>query len=405
MVCVWACSAACKSPAPVGASMGAGGGGDPDAAGAPAKADASTLGLVLPEPPSIISSTAEAGSYPDNACGASPFSASQVPVSILLVIDRSASMSDTYSAGVSKWTALRQALATALESEKQNIAFGLELFPYSDDPSPGMCALPVGAAAMQVPVGPGPTTVPQIIARLAKDPAGGTPTAAALANAYDFFSGAGRSLTGEKYLLLATDGGPNCNPNHAPCEPSQCTVNLDGRCASRDGGATLNCCDLPSGYGANYCLDDQATTEQIAKLAAIGVKTFVVGLPGTEAYASFLDRFALAGGAPNPNSPPSYFKVDGAGGIAGLSAILSTITSKLITTCRFQLAEDPPDVNLLNVEIDGRMIAQTGTDSWEVDRTTRPPTVVLKSATCSRVKSVGASSVHIVYGCPTILIL
>jgi hypothetical protein len=341
----------------------------------------------------------------DVSCGVSPYSASNRAVSILLVIDRSGSMADPYGAGQSKWTALELALASALEDAKQSIAFGLELFPYSDDPNPYVCALPQGSASIQVPVGPGEATVPQILARLVKEPAGGTPTAAALGNAYDFFvGGEGQSLVGDKYVLLATDGGPNCNPNHAPCDVTTCTTNLDGQCPAVDGGAPPNCCELPNNLGVNFCVDDQATADQLARLTAAGIKTFVVGLPGTDVYASYLDAFAAAGGGVNPNAPPLYFKVDASGGVAGLAAVFSSITRQLITTCRFQLASNPPDVNLLNVEIDGVMIPQLGPDGWMLDTSTNPPTVVIKGATCEQVQIKGAESAKIVYGCPTFLI-
>ncbi|MBN2577078.1 MAG: VWA domain-containing protein [Deltaproteobacteria bacterium] len=351
--------------------------------------------------------TSESGAVygPDGSCGTSPFSASNRAVSILLVIDRSGSMAEPYGADQSKWTVLQLALATALDAAKKSISFGLELFPYSDDPNPYVCALAQGSASIQVPVGPGETTVPQILARLQKEPAGGTPTAAALANAYDFFvSGEGQFLAGDKYVLLATDGGPNCNANHAPCDATTCTTNLDGQCPAPDGGAPPNCCELPNNLGVIFCVDDQETANQLARLAAAGIKTFVIGLPGTEAYASYLDAFAAAGGGVNPNAPPLYFKVDASGGVAGLAAVFSSITKELITTCRFQLAADPPDVNLLNVEIDGVPIPQLGPDGWVLDTSTSPPTVVIKGATCEQVQIKGAESAQIIYGCPTYLI-
>jgi hypothetical protein len=58
---------------------------------------------------------------------------------------------------------------------------------------------------------------------------------------------------------------------------------------------------------------------------------------------------------------------------------------------------------LLNVTIDGKNIAQSGPDGWQVDQSTNPPTVVLKGATCQYMVSQGAQSVNIIYGCPTVI--
>ena len=142
----------------------------------------------------------------------------------------------------------------------------------------------------------------------------------------------------------------------------------------------------------------------MARRKAAGIKTFVVGLPGSEVYASYLDSFATAGGGVNPQAPPWYFRVDASGGVAGLAAVFSSITKQMITTCRFQLAADPPDVGLLTVELDGVMLPQLGPGGWMLDTATSPPTVVIEGATCDRVQTEGAESVQVVYGCPTYVI-
>jgi hypothetical protein len=342
----------------------------------------------------------------DSSCGASQINATSVPVSILLVIDKSGSMNDPLG-GSSRWSAMKTALGTALDKVKGSIAFGLEFFPNGPD-AKQTCDVPAGAAAIVLPVGPGATTVPQIVQAFeANQPAGGTPTAAALARAYDYYTtGAGKGLTGDRFVLLATDGGPNCNAA-LTCATATCTLNLDDpqrTCGPRlPDGTAANCCDPKIPGGPSSCLDDAATTVQIGKLAAAGVKTFVVGIAGTEAYAKSLDQFAVAGGETNPNAPPQYFAVSQSGGVAGLTSVFSAITTRLITTCRLQLQSTPPDINKLNVSVDGSLVPP-GPDGWQLDSTTNPPTVVLNGATCGKVQMTGASSVQIVYGCPTIVI-
>ena len=80
-----------------------------------------------------------------------------------------------------------------------------------------------------------------------------------------------------------------------------------------------------------------------------------------------------------------------------------TSSTRLITTCRLQLQSVPPDNDQLNVSVDGTLVP-AGADGWRLDTSTMPPTVVLEGATCAKVQMNGASSVQIVYGCPTIII-
>jgi hypothetical protein len=346
----------------------------------------------------------DAGVLDARSCGTTRIMASSVPTNILLVIDKSGSMSDPLGS-TSRWSAMKAALADALDKVKGSISFGLEFFPNGQTPAQ-TCDLPTGAAAIVIPIGPGTTTVPDITKAFdVTAPAGGTPTATALARAYDYFTtGAGQALTGNRFVLLATDGGPDCNGSLV-CPTASCTLNLDDpkrSCGPRaPDGTAANCCDPKLPNGATGCLDDDATTTQIQQLAAAGVKTFVVGIPGTEVYAKSLDRFATAGGEANPMAPPSYFAVSASGGVAGLTSVFSAITTKLIQTCNLQLQSDPPDQGQLNVSVDGALVPP-GPDGWHLDTSTQPPTIVLDGATCAGVQMHGASNVQVVYGCPTI---
>jgi hypothetical protein len=112
---------------------------------------------------------------------------------------------------------------------------------------------------------------------------------------------------------------------------------------------------------------------------------------------------ALAGGLFNNDPNYYYYPVSADAGIQGLKSTLETITKGLIKSCRLQLTSIPQDIGLLNVNIDGKNIAQSGTDGWEVDRSTNPPTVVLKGSTCQYMVNQGAQSVNIIYGCPTVI--
>src|SRR4051812_26496723 len=149
-------------------------------------------------------------------CGFTSFAADPPIVNVLLVVDKSGSMKDVPTGfGSDKWTALRGALKDTFDQTATKISFGLDLYPYSGKSGAMLansCEMPTGTAVV-VPVQAGTKASPLILAALdANPPEGGTPTAAALTRALAYYTtGAGKSLKGEKYVLLATDGGPNCN--------------------------------------------------------------------------------------------------------------------------------------------------------------------------------------------------
>jgi hypothetical protein len=322
-------------------------------------------------------------------------------VNVLLVVDKSSSMKSTPDGfGDSKWNGMRDALSAALDASQGKVAFGLDLFPSSGDaaiPLSNACALPT-AGSPTVEVGADPAAVKAIKQALADNsPAGATPTAAALARALAYYTnGAGKDLVGDHYVLLATDGGPNCN-EALSCLAAACTVNMDGICP-----AATNCCDSkidPEGPGK--CLDDGASIAMVKALAQAQVKTFVVGIPGTEAYGETLNALANEGGAVNPNAPPAYFAVSATGGVKALSQALTKITTGLITDCALVLGEDPPDYDQINVVIDGKTIPEGDPNGWALDATNSPPTVVLNGTTCEALRTAGAERLNVTFGCPT----
>ncbi len=341
-------------------------------------------------------------------CGSSELAAERPRVNVLLVIDKSSSMSIDTEFPEGRWAALGAALGSALDEAASRVSFGLELFPFADDPmdTPDTCETPRDGGVL-VGVGPGDSTVPQIVdAFTTYAPAGGTPTADALKLAREYLTtGAGKSLEGTSYVLLATDGGPNCNADLA-CDKDSCTINLENTMAETGCGGS--CCDpMIDPNGAINCLDEDRTVDEVTALADAGIKTFVVGIPGSQFFAGTLDKLAEAGGEPNPDAPPSYFRVTSSSGAEGLTEVLTRITEGLITSCRLQLTSTPDSPNyegLLNVVIDGTEIPQMGADGWDVDRSTSPPTVVLKGATCEAMETRGAEQVTITYGCPTVIV-
>jgi hypothetical protein len=376
-----------------------------------ASADAGVDGVVIGTG-STGGGSSSTGGTGGRSCGQSTLEATHLPTNLLLVIDRSKSMDSPPDAALSdagtldsKWNLMRSQLVASLDSVQDRLAFGVQLYPYSDlvsDVTQLLCHMPP-TPTVQVPVAAGTSSIGLVRALLdATVPAGSTPTAMALDQAREYYTiGLGASLPGDKYVLLATDGGPNCNPDLA-CGVEDCITNREGFGASCTSFAGGNCCVGSPGQ----CLDEERTVSAIQQLADAGIHTFVVGIPGSELYSDTLNRFADAGQeALTPTGDPRYFKVEAAGNMQNLSTLLTRITTQLITTCRFELQSVPPDPQMLNVYIDGNVIPQQGDDGWKLDQTVIPFTVELKGATCEKMQTEGAEHVSIQYGCPTVTVL
>jgi hypothetical protein len=340
-------------------------------------------------------------------CGSTRIVANPPIVNVLLVVDKSLSMDDKpLGFADTKWVSLRDALATTLDQTQDKINYGLDLFPYSGKsgsplPTNGECHVPALTAPVVVPVQGGTQAAPLILAALDKNPPGGqTPTALALMRAYAYFkTGAGKALAGDKYVLLATDGGPNCNPDpDVSCEAATCTVNMDGKCMESVG----NCCAASIPGGPTTCLDQDTSVAAVKSLLVdVGVKTIVVGIPGTEAYVDTLNALAAESGVTNPDAPPGYFAVSAASGVAGLADALGHITTGLVKSCELHLDEEPPDRDHLFVVVDGVALTEDDPDGWTIpDPDLTPPVIQITGATCEKLETDGAEYINVTYGCP-----
>jgi hypothetical protein len=336
-------------------------------------------------------------------CGGASLQAERRTVNMLLVIDKSGSMVDSIG-DEDKWTAMKSALAQSLGRVEAELNFGLELFPYSlSETIPASCdtdccAMPDGDAAIVEPIRPGTEASSDIAYRLAAtSPGGGTPTAKALQNALEYFTtGDGASLPGQSYVLLATDGGPNCNPD-LTCTAATCTTNLDG---TDCGGG--NCCRNADAH--DQCLDDMAVDTALSELLTAGIPTFVVGLPGTSQYGTYLDDFAHNGGMENTSGSTKYYAVSESQGVKGLVDVFDTITTELVRSCNIPLQEPPDNPNFVNVAIDCNVVPPMSDDGsgWHYDDPNTPTAVILVGPVCDRLQADGAKRVDVLFGCPTV---
>lgn len=336
-----------------------------------------------------------------DGCGVESVEATFSAAHVLLVIDKSSSMDDQPDGfELRKWQALKAALEPALAAAAPEMSFGLLLYPFAEDADipldcfEGCCTVPTGASAIRVGVEPATSSATQIMAALdSVTPGGGTPTAAALEAALTYFTtGEGKGLKGDRFVLLATDGGPNCGASDTVCAADHCTPNLDGLCPANQG----NCC---AGEGS-YCLDDAAVVLRIRALADVGVPTFVIGIPGTERYAPYLSEFATAGGVPHPSSA-GYYAVSAEGGVAELTRTFSDITTHLVRSCDVEIGAGAPDQQLINVAVDCNVVPFEDGEGWDILRDS-PSTLRLAGEACERVAREGARRIDVVYGCPTV---
>jgi hypothetical protein len=339
-------------------------------------------------------------------CTASSQTATLRTVNMLVVLDKSGSMAKPGLTGsATKWDAMKTALNTALNKAKLTINFGLDLFPKQDVAATctgaTCCAGPALGDPMTVPIAPGTDTVAPIVATLnATTPGGGTPMAAALAHALDYYTtGDGRNLAGDKYVLLVTDGGPNCDTAAvSSCDGAHCTRNLD---PDPNCDTTGNCCSTTA--LAVNCLDDGSVTTQITNLAAQNIKTIVVGIPGSDPYQAVLNGFAIAGGKPQTGGATSYYAVADSAGATGLADTLHAITVDLVKSCDITFTKPPDDPDLVNVLVDCKIIPKNPVDGgdgsyWTIDMAKN--TITLGGPICDYILKTGAGRVDYVFGCP-----
>jgi len=297
---------------------------------------------------------------------------------IMLVVDMSTSMDDG-SQSPSIYDVTTQAIGQTITNlgPAAPIAWGLIFFPVD-----GACGGPT-APSVDVAVGDGAQIVSAI---QATTPKGSTPTHKGINLATSYLGGLndGRS----HYILLATDGAPNCDPGDTQPIPTK-------RCQSdADCAATEFCYLVPPLGGLCELRPLDLAVHSIEDALAAGIKTFVVGLSIDSASTDTLNRMADAGGAAQSGTTRFY----PAGDQATLEAALSSITSEVIS-CTFALDSPPLDMSYVYVDVGGSSVAQdpSHADGWDVTAST----LTFYGAACQALQA-NPDSVQVVYGCPPV---
>lgn len=314
----------------------------------------------------------------DSNCGTINSHTVRQPADVLLVLDRSASMeysiaADCYcttgtntfgtvctgtTACTTRWDAIKPAVSQTLSSSS-DVNWGLKFFPSPSTsttgaPSPMGGPSPTGAGSCfensTMDVAVAPTSVPTITSDVNSATFDlSTPTAAALTAATAYLSGLNDGGN-KKFILLATDGQPNCGGNPA-------SINTD---------------DLAG-----------ATTAAAAAYAA-GFKVYVVGIGPS---LGNLTQLAKAGGTTDfyPVSSP-----------ADLVAALSSI-STLVGSCSFKSDHAPDDPSNIAVYVNGQQVSQDPNQGWTFGASSQE--IVLTGDYCKQMSSGNQVDVQILFGC------
>ena len=295
---------------------------------------------------------------PGGGCGAQAIAADPVPPNMLVVLDRSCSMTDKVPVQT-KWQIAVAALKTMTTTYAGKIRFGLTMFPDTDNVACTQAAIPV-------PTGPANESKIQTMltsALLTSDPY--YPDGPCVTNIDTAMSQAATDpgfldKTRQNFAMLVTDG-------------SQAGCNAGG--------------------------GNAGTTATITAMAGKGVKTFVIGF-GSGVNAAALNQFAVAGGVPVVNPTTKYYD---AADQKSLDTALQTIAA-LTLSCTFKLGTVPPDPNKLFVFVDKKTQVSRDpnkTQGWDYDPVTNQ--VTLYGQVCTDLKAGTIKLVDIVYGCPEVL--
>lgn len=285
---------------------------------------------------------------PGGACGAQEAKVDPVPPNMLLVVDRSCSMTDVVG-NSTKWKIAVAAINKMTTDFVGQIRFGITLFPDRVTPNcqQDVIPVPVGvgnemaiqmmmtnglkAADPLFPDGPCVTNIQTGMSQAATEPAFLDPDRAS-------------------YAVLITDGKETCGSD--------------------------------------------ATTEQIIQtmFQMAKVPTFVIGF-GSGVDPTQMDKFAVAGGVPSSGMHKYYDASDQ----ASLDAALSTI-AKSTLSCTYSLDSVPPNPSEIFVFFDNiTKIPRDIMNGWEYDITKNQ--IVFYGPACDSLKNGIVKDLDIVFGC------
>jgi hypothetical protein len=328
------------------------------------------------------------GYFDGEACAAQSAGAESAPSVLQLLVDTSGSMDeDAPGTRGSKWTVTRSAVLDAVSGMPEDTAVGVIFYPNVPNNNADPCIRRQTAVQIAELARGGSQQRQRITQAFQRQqPEGGTPTHDAFEYAVSDMSGS--AAAGERFIVLITDGIPTFS---------------------------LGC----EGNGQNNNDDPVDSTPLIAAArdaATRGIRTFVIGSPGSDDARGSLSRMAEAGGTASAgcsHDGPNYCHFDmtreqDLG--AGLTSALGII-SGVALGCRYAVPDapdgaalDPAKVNVLFTpptgvqELIGQSLDESCSEGWRY--TDNQSQIRLCSNTCERVQG-SEGSLSLAFGCAT----
>jgi hypothetical protein len=336
-------------------------------------------------------SAAEADALTGAACAGWSAEPETQPAVLQLVVDTSLSMNETPNGrrgrnDDTKWEITRDALKEVIAALPDALAIGLFFYPNmptegSTTPRPLEACVNTSEGIAVAPLGDQHRT--RLLDALdEQEPNGWTPTHGAYRHSLDT-SLLPSTYPGQKYLLLLTDGAP--------------TLTLT--------------CEGDVGSNSPDPVDPQPIIDEVARARRAGVRTFLIGSPGSEPGRPWMSEAALQGataraGCHLDGNPYCHMDMTAAPDFgAALRAGLNQVTGEI--SCTYDIPEppmgqtiDPALVNLIVTTSSGdaQLVLPDAmgdcSEGWQL----MGNQVVLCDGTCSRVQADGAS-LQLLFGC------
>ena len=312
-------------------------------------------------------------------CGQTNVPINAVPPDVLIVQDKSGSMNnDDSDSGCgnsgcgtsSKWSQMSAALTQVVTNTDTQINWGLKFFSTNN-----ACD---ASGAPVVPVGGGNGNMISTVISMTSA-GGNTPTRDAVTTGATYLMGL--TDTNPKYILLATDGLPNCPVGcSSMSKPSNSCTQTDN----------------PS--------EDMAATMAISSALSSGIKTFVIGVGNVSTAQNTLNQFAMAGGFAQTGGSTAYYAATDPSSLeAALNALVGAVFS-----CTVSLSGAPTGfTNVAVSAVDagtGKPVAiqQDPNNGWSFDSGMK--NILLKGTACDNLKNGTYTNLNFIYACDSTVI-